>query len=411
MMAGAMGGATAPGGERPLTVSELTAGIKRLVEEAFPDVWVVGEISRPRAYPSGHIYLTLKDEGATISAVIWKSTAARLPFDPCEGMEVLVRGRLNLYPPRGQYQLDVRVIEPRGVGGLQRAYEQLKARLAEEGLFDAERKRRLPFLPKGIGVVTSPAGAAFRDIVKVLGRRCPQVPVILRPALVQGEGAAAAVAAGIAELNGRDDLDVLIVGRGGGSLEDLWAFNEEIVARAIVTSRLPIISAVGHEIDTTIADLVADVRAATPSAAAEIAVPSAVDLLAVLSTARQRLATALDGTVTRRREKLTAIAGSWAVRQVPGRLREFAQTLDDSSRRARLAVQVALGRAREGMADLSARAESLSPLSVLARGYSVATREGEGAPLLRASEVGTGDPVRVRLSEGSFKATVTETES
>jgi len=402
---------TATGGERPLTVSELTAGIKRTLEDGFPDVWVVGEISRPRAYPSGHIYLTLKDKDATISAVIWRSTAARLPFDPEEGMEVLARGRVNLYPPRGQYQLDIRVLEPRGVGGQKRAFEEMKARLAEEGMFDADRKRPLPFLPKGIGVVTSPVGAAIRDVITVLRRRCPQVPVILRPALVQGDGAAASVARAIEDLNARDDLDVLIVGRGGGSLEDLWAFNEETVARAIAGSRLPVISAVGHEVDVTIADLVADVRAATPSAAAEIAVPFVPDLRSTLAVTRRRLATALAGTVTRRREKLRAIATTFAVRQVPDRLREVAQTLDDASRRARLAARAALGRARERMADLSARAESLSPLRVLARGYSVTTRKGDRAPLRSASEVAAGAKIRIQLSEGSLGATVTEAES
>jgi exodeoxyribonuclease VII large subunit len=401
-------GLTAPGGERPLTVAELTGQIKRLVEEAFPEVWVVGEISRPRAYPSGHIYLTLKDEDATISAVIWRSTAGRLSFDPEEGMEVLVRGRLNLYPPRGQYQLDIRVMEPRGVGALQIAFEKLKEKLAAEGLFDLERKRPLPFLPRAIGVVTSPAGAAIRDIIKVLGRRSPGVPVILRPALVQGDGAAASVAKAIADLKNRDDLDVLIVGRGGGSLEDLWAFNEEPVARAIAACPIPVISAVGHEVDVTIADLVADVRAATPSAAAELAVPDSADLQSTLVAARRRLDAALRGTTTVRRERLVAVEQSWGVRRVPDRLREIAMTLDDVGRRVRSAGERVLSQAKEGLIDLTGRAEALSPLRVLARGYSVTTRDGDAAPVLDANELSKGDAIRVRLSRGGIRAAVEE---
>lgn len=398
----------APGGEPALTVSELTARVKRLVEEEFPDVWVIGEVSRPRAYPSGHVYLTLKDDDAVISAVIWRSTAARLPFTPEEGMEVLVRGRLNLYPPRGQYQLDVRTMEPRGVGGRQAALEQLKAKLAEEGLFDEARKRPLPFLPRGVGVVTSPAGAAVRDVLKVLGRRNPGVPVVLAPALVQGEGAAESVAAAIGKLAGRDDVDILIVGRGGGSLEDLWAFNEEVVARAIAACPIPVVSAVGHETDVTIADFVADVRAPTPSAAAEIAVPEVGDVKNTISVAGRRALAALASAVSARRGRLRAVLSSWAIRRVPDRLRGISQELDEASRRAGTAATSVVFRTGERLADLSARAEALSPLAVLARGYSVTTREGSTAPLTSASEVGAGDRIRIRLAGGSLGATVTE---
>jgi exodeoxyribonuclease VII large subunit len=387
-------------GERPFTVGELTARVKELLEEEFQSVWVVGEISNLTRARSGHVYLTLKDESAALGAVIWRSTAARLRFEPAEGMEVLARGRINVYAPRGQYQLDIRVLEPRGVGALQLAFEKLREKLEAEGLFDPDRKRPIPYLPRRIGIVTSPTGAAVRDILKVLGRRLPRCSSLLYPARVQGEGAAEEVAAGVRALSGRGDLDVLIVGRGGGSIEDLWAFNEEAVARAIAASEVPVISAVGHEIDVTIADLVADVRAATPSAAAELAVPTEEELLGALADAGTRLGGAVRGRLDAGRERIRALTGAYGLRRLPDRLHELAQRLDDLSRRPVQGAAAGVSHLGERLSALSARLETLSPLRVLGRGYTVTTLEGR--PLRDAAEAALGDRIRTRLERGAL---------
>src|SRR5437867_3235119 len=261
-----------------LTVSELNALARGLLEEGLGTVWVEGEISNLRRYPSGHTYFTLKDAESQVAAVLFRGNAAALRFRPGDGLKVLARGRVSLYEPRGAYQVIVEALEPAGLGALQLAFEQLKARLLAEGLFDAARKRPIPLLPRRIGIVTSPSGAAIRDILKVLSRRFASLGVVLAPARVQGAEAAGEIVAGIAALNRLAGLDALIVTRGGGSLEDLWPFNEEAVARAIAASAIPVISAVGHETDVTIADLVADLRAPTPSAAAEVVVGSREEL-------------------------------------------------------------------------------------------------------------------------------------
>ncbi|MBN1587017.1 MAG: exodeoxyribonuclease VII large subunit, partial [Candidatus Omnitrophica bacterium] len=261
---------TQPEQSRPLTVSELTRQVKQLLEEIYPRVWVVGEISNLRTPASGHMYFTLKDEGAELACVFFKFASQRLKFKLEDGLQVVLRGSVTVYERQGKYQLKVDTAEPKGAGALQLAFEQLKKKLAAEGLFDPEHKKPVPWLPKRIGVVTSPTGAAIRDILHVLARRMPGMDVLIAPVRVQGEEAAPEIAAAIRVMNALKNVDVLIVGRGGGSLEDLWCFNEEIVARAIYESELPVISAVGHEIDWTIADMVADVRAPTPSAAAEI---------------------------------------------------------------------------------------------------------------------------------------------
>ncbi|MHC4472127.1 MAG: exodeoxyribonuclease VII large subunit [Planctomycetota bacterium] len=396
--------------ERPLTVAELTARVKALLEESFGSVWVVGEIGDLTRARSGHLYLRLKDESAELSAVIWRSTAARLPFDPAEGMEVLARGRLVVYGPRGVYQLDIRALEPRGVGALQLAFEKLKERLLAEGLLDPERKRPIPFLPRRIGVVTSPTGAAIRDILKVIRRRSPRVSVLLHPARVQGEGAAEEVARGIRVLSERGGLDVLIVGRGGGSLEDLWAFNEEPVARAIAASSVPVISAVGHEIDVTIADLVADVRAATPSAAAEIAVPEEAELLAHLRGLGERLDAAVRAGVSLCRERLAALAGAYGLRRFPDRLRESAQLLDERARRLARGSEAAVARGRARIAELASRMEALSPVAVLGRGYSVTTLEAGESPLTDATHAEPGALIRTRLARGRLLSRVERVE-
>jgi exodeoxyribonuclease VII large subunit len=402
--------ATPPAADAPLTVGEITGLVKRLLEEGFPDVWVVGEVSNLTRARSGHVYLSLKDPDAVLPAVIWRSTADRLRFELEGGMEVLVRGALNVYPPHGRYQLVVKTVEPRGAGALQQAFETLRRRLEAEGLFDPARKREIPFLPRRIGVVTSPTGAAIRDILKVLDRRFRGVTVLLAPARVQGEGAAREIAAGIGRLSARGDLDVLIVGRGGGSVEDLWAFNEEPVARAIAASAVPVISAVGHEVDVTIADYVADVRAATPSAAAEVAVPSEADLRRTLATLGGRARTSVAGALRERRRRLSGLLGSWGVRRVPDLLRQHAQRIDDLQRRLSAAAAAAVARSREALGEVAARAEALSPLRVLARGYSLTTREGDDRPIARAADLAPGDRIVTRFSEGTARSEVREIE-
>ncbi|HKQ97893.1 MAG TPA: exodeoxyribonuclease VII large subunit, partial [Candidatus Polarisedimenticolia bacterium] len=273
---------------RILTVAELNALVGELLRESLPAVWVEGEISNLRRYPSGHTYFTLKDDQAQVSAVLFRGQASWLKFRPEDGLKVIAHGRVGLYEARGGYQIVVERLEPAGLGALQLALEQLKARLAAEGLLDPARKRPLPLLPRRIGIVTSERGAALRDILRVLERRFAQVGVVIAPARVQGDGAAEEIAAAIAALNRLGGLDALIVARGGGSIEDLWAFNEEIVARAIAASAVPVISAVGHETDVTLADLVADLRAPTPSAAAEMVIVSRREIVDRLASLRTR---------------------------------------------------------------------------------------------------------------------------
>ncbi|MDA1195855.1 MAG: exodeoxyribonuclease VII large subunit, partial [Planctomycetota bacterium] len=278
-----------PAGPAVLTVSELTADIRGLLDVTFGDLWVRGEISQPRTPASGHVYLTLKDAGAVLPAVMWRSSATRLRFRLEEGQEVLARGGIDVYPPHGKYQFVIRQLEPVGEGALRLAFEQLRARLEAEGLFAPERKRPLPTLPRRIALVTSRTGAAVRDMVTVIHRRHPGVDLVLLSVRVQGPGAAQEIAAALQRADRDARADVILVGRGGGSLEDLWAFNEEVVARAIAACRTPVVSAVGHETDTTIADLVADLRAATPSQAGELVVPVRAELLERLERERARL--------------------------------------------------------------------------------------------------------------------------
>ncbi len=301
---------------RPLSVSEITALIKENLEGAFADVYVVGELSRTTRASSGHVYMTLKDEGAVLQAVAWRNVAQGLRFRLEEGLQVVARGSIDVYAPRGSYQLIVSWMEPRGLGALQLAFRQMQEKLQQEGLFAAEHKVPLPPFPARIGLVTSPTGAAVRDMINVIGRRWPLARLYVYPCRVQGEGAAAEIAAGIARLNAaRPDLDLMIVGRGGGSLEDLWAFNEEVVARAVFASRIPVVSAVGHEIDFTICDFVADVRAATPTEAGELVVPDRAEVASSLRLYRRRLGLALGRTVARARERLDALTARYAFRR------------------------------------------------------------------------------------------------
>ncbi|MCM2334972.1 MAG: exodeoxyribonuclease VII large subunit, partial [Anaeromyxobacteraceae bacterium] len=296
-----------PAPRAPLSVLQLTQAIKGALEPGFRDVWVAGELANLRQQASGHLYFTLKDDGATLPCAMWAGQARRLRFQPAEGLEVVARGRIELYPPHGKYQLIVEGLEPRGAGALALQLEQVKARLAADGLLDPARKRPLPFLPWRVGVATSPSTAALRDFLRVLRARFPGLPVLLAPCRVQGEGAAATVAEAVQAL-GRAGVDVIVVTRGGGSQEDLWAFNDERLARAIAASPVPVVSAVGHETDVSVADLVADVRAATPTHAAQLVAPVRDDLLAGLAALRGRLHRAVVNGMAARRQALRALS-------------------------------------------------------------------------------------------------------
>jgi exodeoxyribonuclease VII large subunit len=395
-----------------LTVSQFTDVVKQLMEEAFPVVWISGEISNfSRHSPSGHCYLTLKDEHAQIRAVIWKGTAQRIRSELHDGLEVIIRGHLDLYAPRGEYKLIVEELELKGLGALELKFRQLHEKLAAEGLFAAERKRPLPAFPRRIAFVTSPTGAAVRDFLEVLRRRWHGVHVLVVPARVQGIGAAEEIAAAIAAVNQLAlPIDVLVVGRGGGSLEDLWSFNEEIVVRAIHGSRIPVVSAVGHEIDVTLSDLVADVRALTPSEAAERIVPAMEAIHATLRDRQSRLVAALRSRSQEARRRLEAIESRPALKKPFDRLHNLAQQLDQWQTRCGRALRVLLDRTRARTAALSNHLESLSPLGVLARGYSLTTRTADGGPVLDAAQLHRGETIHTRIAQGSIISRVEEIE-
>ena len=394
---------------RPWTVSELTLQIKATLETAFPSVWVSGEVSNVSRPHSGHVYLTLKDSGAQIRAVIWRSVASQVPFELRDGLEVVCRGDVDVYPPRGAYQLIVRQIEPLGVGALQLALRQLQQRLTAEGLFDPRHKKPLPRFPRRIAIVTSPTGAAIRDFLEVLRRRWRDVQVLVIPANVQGDCAVADIVRGIRAANGlREPPDVLVVARGGGSLEDLWCFNDEAVVRAIFASRIPVVSAIGHEIDVTLSDLVADRRALTPSEAAELVVPSAEEVRADLDARRQRLTAALRARAGEGRMRLDALAAHRAFRKPFEGLRDLARKLDELDLRAMRALRHATLDARQRLAGLAGRLESLSPLAVLQRGYSLTHRTADGTLVTDGSQVEVGESLTTRLARGSVVSRVEE---
>ena len=386
--------------EEILSVSELTHRIRRSLEDEFDRVCVVGEVSNLRRPSSGHIYLTLKDAEAQVAAVVWRSTAARLRFDLEDGMEVIATGALTVYEPRGSYQVILSSIRPKGLGALQLAFLRLRDRLEKEGLFRPEHKKPLPFLPACVGLVTSATGAAVHDILTVIARRFPPAHVVLRAVRVQGEGAAEEIAQAIAEFNEWGGADVLIVGRGGGSLEDLWAFNEEVVARAIHASKIPIISAVGHEIDVTIADFVADRRALTPTEAGEIVVPRLADLSETLGLLRGRLAAALRAQVEIARTKLDRLRTGYAFRAPVDMIRRHEQRLDDLAAAAGLAMKRRLESCRERLATAGGRLHALSPLRVLERGYSITLAVETGRVVRRAGELAVGQAIETVLHEG-----------
>ena len=441
------------GGPRVYSVTELTRELKAVLEGRFPSILVKGEVSNLRAPSSGHLYFTLKDADACLDAVLFRTEARRLRFSVLNGLSLVARGRLAVYEPQGRYQLVCDTIEPLGAGALQVAFEQLKERLQKDGLFEAARKRKLPFLPRRIALVTSPSGAVVHDFLRVLHRRYPNLPVLIVPARVQGEGAAQEIARGIVRAAKQPRIDVVVVARGGGSLEDLWAFNEEVVARALCGCPVPTVSAVGHETDITIADFCADVRAPTPTAAAELIARVKDELVADLAQRKARLGRAMRAHLERKRgqgDKLRArvadprrligdrklrldrarqrledlVNGPLAARQQMLRaLRDRLQAQHPRERLHRFEREVArlqqklasvagrtLAARRHRYEGLTARLDALSPLKVLARGYAVAF-DPRGHALVQASQVQPGERVRVRLHEGELSAQVEETKN
>jgi exodeoxyribonuclease VII large subunit len=438
---------------RVWSVGEIVGLCKEILEEAFNTVLVRGEISSLHQHRSGHWYFKLKDEDAVLDVAMFRGANREVAFSVEDGLEVIAGGRLTIYPPRGNFQMVIEFLEPVGWGALQLAFEQLKTRLLEEGLFEESRKRPIPLLPRCVGVVTSDSGAAWRDLCRVWQRREVPIEVILAPAKVQGDGAAAQIAAAIEKLNRHGKAEVMIIGRGGGSREDLWAFNEEIVARAIAASRIPVISAVGHEIDITIADLVADRRAATPTAAAEVVAASRQELLQRLQHANQRASAAITRRVSDSRSRLNDPRLQRRLRQPAGLLNVYRQRLDDvwyeistlfersiDRRRDRVgaagqrlalsnpqqrlvkgrsSLLAAMQGARAGVrrtqqhaegrfGEIAARVEALSPLGVLARGYSICERSSDSLILRHGADVEGGDQVRIRLHEGRLVCRVEE---
>ncbi len=432
------------------SVTELSGEIKNLLEKKYPDVWVTGEVSNFRGAASGHLYFTLKDANAQLRAVCFRNQARYLKFKPQDGIAVIARGHLSVYEARGEYQLYVEYLEPAGLGALQLAFEQLKQKLAAEGLFDLARKRPLPLLPRTIGVITSPTGAVIRDILRILNRRFPNMNVLLYPVKVQGEGAAQEIVEGLNYFSRHAASDVVIVARGGGSLEDLWAFNEEVVARAIAASKIPVISAVGHETDFTIADFVADLRAPTPSAAAELVAHRKEDFVTELRNRARRLTEFLRLKLSESRRRLTELRMHHVFQTLRSRVTERAQRVDEgvvllersmrvrlhAARQAWLAASsgvvrydfrrlLGLKRAaldermgkfdaefrrvlverRNRLAQVEAVLKERSPLTILQRGYSI-TRDAAGKIVRDAEQVAVGNDLSIRLARGELGATV-----
>lgn len=396
-----------------LSVTETTRQIKNLIEANFPYTWVIGEISNCTVARSGHIYLTLKDDNAQLRAVIWKRTASRLKFQIEDGMEVVAAGPIELYQARGTYQLNIEQLLPQGVGALELAFRQMQEKLAAEGLFNPEHKQPIPRFPRKIALVTSPTSAAVRDMLQVISRRWQAADIVIVPVAVQGDGAAEQIAAGIEVAAQLPGVDTIITGRGGGSLEDLWAFNEEVVARAIFDCPIPIISAVGHEIDISIADLVADRRALTPSEAAELAVPLQTDVLATLSHWRGQLATNLKQRARQIRLQLDSLAGRPALTRPMDLIHNRASQLDELDRRLKRSTRELVSRLQSETRHLASSLEALSPLKVLSRGYSITRRGAESKAstpeiVKSVDQLQPGDTITTKVSDGSITSQVQE---
>ena len=387
------------------TVSQLNSYMKRLVDaqQTLGDIWIKGEISNFKEHYSGHLYITLKDDGGVLKAVMFKSAASGLTFKPEDGMKVLARGRIGVYEQSGTYQLYINEMTPDGIGELYIAYEKLKKRLQEEGLFDDSLKNPIPKYPEKIGVVTATTGAAVRDIINVITRRYPYCEIIIYPSLVQGAGAKENIVEAIEYFNKHNLCDTLIVGRGGGSIEDLWAFNEEEVARAIFASKIPIISAVGHETDFTIADFVADLRAPTPSAAAEIAVPSQLELSAQITAIKGRLKTAEVNYIKRLRLSLDKLKP----KSPQNLIDDMRQKCDNMLHQAEKSYRLTEANKRKIMSELLAKLDAMSPLAVLKRGYTIAEDEA-GRVIKEVKNMEKGKVFKLTLSDGSCKCEVKE---
>ena len=391
------------------TVREITREIRGLFETAFPGVWVEGEISGFKLHHSGHIYFSLKDNEAVLKAVFFSRFNRGLKFELKDGLQVLCFGKISVYEQRGEYQIYVERIEPKGLGALQLALTQLREKLAKEGLFDPARKRPIPRFPRTVGVVTSPTGAAIRDILHVVNRRFRGTNVLLNPVRVQGDGASLEIARAIDEMNQFSDVDVLIVGRGGGSLEDLWAFNEEVVCRAVFRSRIPVISAVGHEIDWTLCDHVADLRAPTPSAAAELVVQSREDLEIRVGDFGVRLKNAMQSLVDEKKQGLQTLRESYAFRQPEHLINQFSQRLDELLRQLQNYLKSLVREKDQTFRNWVGRLEALSPLAILQRGYSI-TFDTQGELLKEARKVKIGETLLTRLFKGRVYSKVEKIE-
>jgi exodeoxyribonuclease VII large subunit len=400
-----------PEGVKVRSVSDLTSEVKALLEEGFPSVWVAGEVSDCKKAGSGHVYLILKDAKAQLRAALWRGVALRLKFDLKNGQEVVARGRLSLYAPWGEYRLEIEEVIPKGIGVAELALQQLLQKLFRLGYFDPKRKKPLPAFPRRVALVTSPTGAAVRDMLQILGRRWPAAEVWVCPVRVQGEPAPEQITEAIRLLNRVGGVDVIILGRGGGSAEDLSTFNAEIVARAIYESRVPVVSAVGHEIDVTVADRVADKRAATPSEAAELVTPDRQELLEQLQADEARLKTLLGQRLEQTCERLRLLQQRRVFRFPLERVRDLERRLDDLQGRLARGMRQRLGRAQQQVEALAGRLQTLSPLNVLGRGYSLTRTESTQEVVRRAEQVRPGDSLVTIVQHGRIVSRVERTES
>ena len=393
-------------GRKIATVTQINNYLKALLEQVpiLQNVWIKGEISNFKLHSSGHIYLTLKDEGAVLKAVMFRNAAQNLSFKPADGTKVLARGRISVYEAGGQYQLYIEEMEADGIGDLYAKFEELKKKLSEEGLFSEDRKKPIPSFPETIGIVTSPTGAAIRDMINILKRRYPMVKVIIYPCLVQGENAAQSICEGIEFFNSKKNVDVIITGRGGGSIEDLWAFNEEITARTVANSQIPVISAVGHETDFTICDFVSDLRAPTPSAAAELAVPDIIDLRRIIEGARTRISVLLKNKLDSQGRHLALLSKRSSLTQFDKVILDKGQSVDMLLERSIMAYRNKQEGFQKQFSALCGKLSALSPLSVFERGYCSASKGGK--TINKISDVQVGDILLIRLSDGEADCSV-----
>ena len=393
-------------GRNIATVTQINNYIKAMFEHVtvLQDIWIKGEISNLKIHSSGHIYLTLKDSGAVLKAVMFRNSAYNLNFKPKDGMRVLAHGRISVYEAGGQYQMYIDSMSVEGEGDLYAKFEALKKQLGEEELFDENRKKKLPPFPEKIGIVTSPTGAAVRDMINVLRRRCPMVKAVIYPCLVQGDGASKSIVEAIEYFNKTNSVDVIIAGRGGGSIEDLWAFNEEITARAVASSTIPVISAVGHETDFTICDFVADLRAPTPSAAAELAVPDVTELRNIINTSKVRMSTLLKQKLSTQFRQLDLLCKHSALSRFDKFLMDLQQTVDRLTESCEKRYKNKLEMSEKRFSALCGSLSALSPLAVYERGYSSIKKDDKS--VTKASQLDDGDAISVRLSDGEIDCTV-----